>query len=116
MTATRVAGGIDKKDVKAVVLSLFRTGVEEGAFNQVQPEQMVRGRLTTIGMRFLRVVTPAETKKAACMPACSLLILWSWRRDSNPRPADYKSAALPTELRQRLIKFNYIIRAFSDLP
>jgi hypothetical protein len=29
------------------------------------------------------------------------LILWSWREDSNPRPADYKSAALPTELRQR---------------
>ena len=27
--------------------------------------------------------------------------LLSWRRDSNPRPADYKSAALPTELRQR---------------
>jgi hypothetical protein len=25
---------------------------------------------------------------------------WSWRRVSNPRPADYKSAALPTELRQ----------------
>ena len=24
---------------------------------------------------------------------------WSQRRDSNPRPADYKSAALPTELR-----------------
>ena len=26
--------------------------------------------------------------------------LWSWREESNPRPADYKSAALPTELRQ----------------
>ena len=26
---------------------------------------------------------------------------WSWREESNPRPADYKSAALPTELRQR---------------
>ncbi len=26
---------------------------------------------------------------------------WSWRRDLNPRPADYKSAALPTELRQQ---------------
>jgi hypothetical protein len=25
---------------------------------------------------------------------------WSWRWDSNPRPADYKSAALPAELRQ----------------
>jgi hypothetical protein len=26
---------------------------------------------------------------------------WSWRRDLNPQPADYKSAALPIELRQR---------------
>ena len=26
-------------------------------------------------------------------------VRWSQRRDSNPRPADYKSAALPTELR-----------------
>ena len=25
---------------------------------------------------------------------------WSWWTDSNPRPADYKSAALPTELHQ----------------
>ena len=25
---------------------------------------------------------------------------WSWRRDLNPRPAVYKTAALPTELRQ----------------
>ena len=25
---------------------------------------------------------------------------WSWREESNPRPADYKSAALPTELHQ----------------
>src|SRR5690625_139867 len=28
------------------------------------------------------------------------LVAWSWREESNPRPADYKSAALPTELRQ----------------
>ncbi len=27
-------------------------------------------------------------------------ITWSWRRDSNPRPSDYKSDALPAELRQ----------------
>ena len=26
---------------------------------------------------------------------------WSWRWDSNPQPADYKSAALPIELRQQ---------------
>jgi hypothetical protein len=28
---------------------------------------------------------------------------WSWRWDSNPQPADYKSAALPVELRQHLL-------------
>ena len=28
--------------------------------------------------------------------------LWSWWTDSNPRPADYKSAALPAELHQRM--------------
>ena len=33
---------------------------------------------------------------------CSLLKKWSWWTDSNPRPADYKSAALPTELHQQL--------------
>jgi hypothetical protein len=27
---------------------------------------------------------------------------WSWRRDLNPRPSDYKSDALPAELRQPL--------------
>ena len=30
---------------------------------------------------------------------------WSWREDLNPRPADYKSAALPTELRQHWQSF-----------
>ena len=31
----------------------------------------------------------------------NFLLEWSWREESNPRPADYKSAALPTELRQQ---------------
>src|SRR5580700_7692398 len=30
-----------------------------------------------------------------------LIVCWSWRRDLNPRPPDYKSGALPTELRQQ---------------
>src|SRR5271157_3277659 len=30
-----------------------------------------------------------------------MLVFWSWRRESNPRPSDYKSDALPTELRQQ---------------
>ena len=28
--------------------------------------------------------------------------MWSWRRDLNPQPADYKSAALPIELHQHI--------------
>ena len=35
---------------------------------------------------------------------------WSWREELNPRPADYKSAALPTELRQ-LLKPRLIVEA-----
>ncbi len=32
----------------------------------------------------------------------SPMSIWSWWTDLNPRPADYKSAALPTELHQHL--------------
>ena len=31
---------------------------------------------------------------------CGLKMRWSWWTDLNPRPADYKSAALPAELHQ----------------
>jgi hypothetical protein len=33
-----------------------------------------------------------------------LYVLWSWWTDLNPRPADYKSAALPTELHQHIVQ------------
>ena len=63
---------------------------------------------------FLQKSEPAERnltfdlliKRQPLLPlsyACSLRFLtknWSWWTDSNPRPADYKSAALPTELHQ----------------
>jgi hypothetical protein len=37
---------------------------------------------------------------------------WSWRRESNPRPADYKSAALPAELRQQTNTQYICLRTF----
>ena len=43
--------------------------------------------------------------KAACQRFRKEVIIsctWSWWTDSNPRPADYKTAALPTELHQRM--------------
>ena len=36
---------------------------------------------------------------------------WSWWTDLNPRPADYKSAALPTELHQLELSFVLLIQA-----
>ena len=39
---------------------------------------------------------------------------WSWWTDSNPRPADYKSAALPAELHQHLASEPYYNRGFRN--
>ena len=44
--------------------------------------------------------------------------IWSWRWESNPQPADYKSAALPVELRQQqvwkfTVKTNFVKKKFS---
>ena len=54
---------------------------------------------------------PLKRKQAARpkggKPARSLF--WSWWTGSNPRPADYKSAALPTELHQRIVENSLII-------
>ena len=38
---------------------------------------------------------------------------WSWWTDLNPQPADYKSAALPTELHQHFIKSSCLSDLFS---
>ena len=43
---------------------------------------------------------PSLRLKNKISSSFKLMAFWSWRRDLNPRPADYKSAALPTELRQ----------------
>src|ERR1700688_389675 len=42
---------------------------------------------------------PASRKKIGIHPLIQIN-RQSWRRDLNPRPSDYKSDALPTELRQ----------------
>ena len=58
----------------------------------------------------VRLTTPPPVRKCRkpmTTAPCQHSLLMSWRRESNPRPADYKSAALPTELRQRQTsKFN----------
>lgn len=39
----------------------------------------------------------------------------SWRRDLNPQPADYKSAALPVELRQRWVAGARLVPSLPDV-
>src|SRR6185437_6033225 len=54
------------------------------------------------------VGSPQEQARRACFRAGKTrvpfrfpnVLKWSWRRDLNPRPSDYKSDALPAELRQ----------------
>ena len=49
-----------------------------------------------------------DTAEGTSFRACTetsdpeLVSTWSWWTDSNPRPADYKSAALPAELHQHM--------------
>jgi hypothetical protein len=70
-----------------------------------QPRTRTSARLARVGCcwnqfsrRAARLVWLAPAT-AAAGGALSVAI-WSWRRDLNPRPSDYKSDALPAELRQ----------------
>ena len=56
-----------------------------------------------------------RTISASAMLAAEL-VLWSWRRESNPRPSDYKSDALPTELRQQLGKGAFPRKLIPRIP
>ena len=54
-------------------------------------------------------ISPIENQLSSSF---DVMAFWSWRRDLNPRPADYKSAALPTELRQPVGKTRNLAESF----
>src|SRR5215472_7905655 len=49
---------------------------------------------------FARCLPNSETRQPTRFREKTRSLIWSWRRDLNPRPSDYKSDALPAELRQ----------------
>ena len=55
---------------------------------------------TTIPRQF-HTATLLANGRGVCNSIGWKKLRWSWRRGLNPRPSDYKSDALPTELRQR---------------
>ena len=65
--------------------------VGEGGFEPPKPKQQIYSlpHLTALELSHIRFSLRLEKN-------------WSWWTDSNPRPADYKSAALPAELHQHL--------------
>ena len=74
-------------------VNLFRpaqTPSETGG--DIAPQARIQGELVPPRRRFLREAKDFPQKIEAP---------WSWWTDSNPRPVDYKSTALPTELHQQ---------------
>ena len=55
------------------------------------------------GGRWIRTIEVTDNRFTVC-PLWPLgnPSIWSWRTELNPRPADYKSAALPAELHQHI--------------
>ena len=55
------------------------------------------------GQGWIRTTEVGDDRFTVCSlwPLGNLSVYWSWRLESNPQPADYKSAALPIELHQQ---------------
>ena len=55
------------------------------------------------GQGWIRTIEGGAGRFTVCSlwPLGNLPMIWSWRWDLNPQPADYKSAALPIELHQQ---------------
>src|SRR5689334_8863929 len=59
----------------------------------------------TYDLKTYRIIRTGKTSGGVFLlcrcTSCAPPTNWSWRRDLNPRPSDYKSDALPAELRQQ---------------
>ena len=68
------------------------------------------------GRRWIRTTEAGSNRFTVC-PLWPLgnppIFDWSWWTDSNPRPADYKSAALPAELHQHRLS-NQRLHSIAD--
>lgn len=75
---------------KAIAKSNCFFMVGEGGFEPPKPKQQIYSLPHLTALELSHILFSLRLEKN-----------WSWWTDSNPRPADYKSAALPTELCQR---------------
>src|SRR5690242_21105692 len=82
---------------------LEKTGrAPTASFNSRLLEKVLPHRIKTQKGLVSKDTSPSISKLPGFATLHSLRTLWwSWRRELNPRPSDYKSDALPAELRQR---------------
>ena len=76
---------------KAIAKSNCFFMVGEGGFEPPKPKQQIYSLPHLTALELSHILFSLRLEKN-----------WSWWTDSNPRPADYKSAALPAELYQHL--------------
>ena len=111
-------------DRSATCPKFFLTTPELGAFLSAAGSCRIRNQTLPGNPLLMSLLLPPSGCNKNYKPLCPVLHsfhrsgpapalpkkqsqLWSWRRDSNPRPSDYKSDALPAELRQRSQTSNY---------
>ena len=104
-TAPRFSGGKENRSPAQRV----RFGKEEPRCERALTFKKVgaSGQLAPTWWRRVDSNHRSETQQIYSLPPLATrellhMKLWSWWTDSNPRPADYKSAALPAELHQQL--------------
>jgi hypothetical protein len=98
--ANRILGQLKKN---AQTCSRFRmhnatNGLRQTTFRKVFQWSVVLKSVAPLRFPSVRVARASLTDGSSLRLLNSAI--WSWRRDSNPRPSDYKSDALPAELRQ----------------
>ena len=78
--------------------------VNSRIFIQIKKAPIIRCYLLFYngGSGWIRTIEVTDNRFTVCplWPLGNTPTIWSWWTDSNPRPADYKSAALPAELHQ----------------
>ena len=91
------------------------TAITYQSFGLDKQKRLAKGKsLLFGGSGWIRTTEGGANRFTVCplwplgnTPIFDFIKKWSWWTDLNPRPADYKSAALPTELHQRLMLEQY---------
>lgn len=82
--------------------------------------QLLQSALSTLlqllAIPSLKIANSGKTLRIAILERLLFKLQWSRRRESNPRPAVYKTAALATELRRQEVPLSEHSPDFSRFP